>query len=104
MNETLIKKTSKEEKISTVDYLKESHLIHYLIYLGIVTTLGATILCSIYIILLYQDVHSTYTTINDNSDLMKKVNVTHLINLINDMSAFEECFTSKFCHRKAILN
>ena len=44
MNESLIKKTSKEEQISTFDYLKESHLIHYLIYLGIVATLGARIL------------------------------------------------------------
>jgi len=104
MNESLIKKTSKEEKTSTVDYLKESHLIHYLIYLGIVATLGATILCSIYITLIYQDVHSTYTSINDGNELLQKVNVTHLINLINDMSAFEECFTTKFCHRKAILN
>ena len=49
----LIKKTSKEEQISTFDYLKESHLIHYLIYLGIIATLAATILCSIYITLIY---------------------------------------------------
>ena len=109
MNERLINISSKEKKkdddeeeeqISAFDYLKKSHLIHYLIYVGILSTLGATVLCSIYIILIYQDVHNTYTQFNDNSDLMKNVNITHIIELINDMSAFEECFTSKFCHRR----
>jgi hypothetical protein len=109
MDERLINNNSKQkeeeeedikEQISTVDYLKQSHLIHYLIYIGILATLSATILCSIYIILIYQDVHNTYTQLNSSSDIMKNVNMSHIIELINQMSAFEDCFTSKFCDRK----
>jgi hypothetical protein len=106
MEERLINTNSKDneedyEQISTYDYLKKSHLIHYLIYIGIISTLGATILCSIYIILIYQDVHNTYTQINgNNNDIMKNVNITHIMELINQMSSFEECFTSKFCHHR----
>ena len=105
MEERLINTNSKdnedEEQISTYDYLKKSHLIHYLIYIGIISTLGATILCSIYIILIYQDVHNTYTQFNNgNNDIMKNVNITHIMELINQMSSFEDCFTSKFCHHR----
>lgn len=81
---------------------KDSYSIHYIMYMGILLILTATILCSTYIILIYQDVAGTYNKINNGNDILKEVNITHLIKLVNDLNAFEECFTSKFCNRKQI--
>jgi hypothetical protein len=63
--------------------------------LGISYVTCVSTICSLYIILIYKDVHDTYTTFINNGSY----NITELYAIKNQLEFLNYCITEKYCKR-----
>tara|TARA_E500000331_G_scaffold357686_1_gene420383 strand:- start:6005 stop:6298 length:294 start_codon:yes stop_codon:yes gene_type:complete len=62
--------------------------------LGISYVTCVSTICSLYIILIYKDVHDTYLNFNNGS-----YNITELYAIKNQLEFLNNCITEKYCKR-----
>lgn len=65
--------------------------------LCVLYTVSVSTICSLYIILIYQDVHDTYSSLQNVN--LSKLNVTEFNEIRKHLDFLNNCFTEKYCKR-----
>lgn len=68
-----------------------------IIILSIFFTMSVSTICSLYIILIYQDVHKAYLSFQKLS--LSNLNVTELYSIRNQLEFLNYCVSEKYCKR-----
>ena len=65
--------------------------------LCVLYTVCISTICSLYIILIYQDVHDTYSSLQNVN--LSNLNVTEFYEIRKQLEFLNNCFSEKYCKR-----
>ena len=68
-----------------------------IIILSIFFAMSVSTICSLYIVLIYQDVHNAYLSVQNLS--LSNINITELYLIRNQLEFLNYCVSEKYCKR-----
>jgi len=84
-------------KIDNVERKNDENTI--IPYIVIIPVIISTTICSTYLVLMYYDVHSMISDLNDMKWVIMNMDSSKINNIIQEFSSLENCVVSKLCRR-----